>query len=139
MSGNVEKAGTLPITSDNKLVLVTSIKKKDYVLPKGGIKLRKGESAKSAAERETVEEAGVIGETETDSFYTDSLGIKWFILRVSDILDNWEEKNLRTRIIIDIKDLIEHPTRFDIKIRENVIEAVNAAIKMNKIKINENK
>ncbi|KAF7683977.1 Nudix hydrolase 17, mitochondrial [Astathelohania contejeani] len=133
MSYERKRAGTIPITKDNKLVLISSIKKGDYVFPKGGIELSLNESAKIAAERETLEEAGVKGVIEDNSFYTDSYGIKWFILRVNEILDVWDENHKRKRIFVDVSDLTEENVMPKIKLRNNVLETVKAAVKLNKI------
>lgn len=50
-------AGCLPVTPDGKLVLIGSVKRSDWILPKGGWDT--DETAAEAAVREAYEEAGV--------------------------------------------------------------------------------
>lgn len=54
-------AGCLPVTPDGRLVLIGSVKRSDWILPKGGWET--DETAAEAAVREAYEEAGVrVGE-----------------------------------------------------------------------------
>lgn len=50
-------AGCLPVTHDGRLLLIGSVKRTDWILPKGGWDI--DETAAEAAVREAYEEAGV--------------------------------------------------------------------------------
>ena len=67
-----------------------------------------------SAEKEALEEAGVVGKTSTSLLneydYTKWGGVcnvKVFPLAVTEILDDWDEKGMRERVIIDIDEAIE--------------------------------
>lgn len=51
--------GAVPITNDGRIVLVSSAKKREWILPKGG--WESDESIEESALRETFEEAGLLG------------------------------------------------------------------------------
>jgi len=51
--------GVVPITNDGRIVFVSSAKKREWILPKGGWEL--DESMEQSALRETFEEAGLLG------------------------------------------------------------------------------
>jgi len=51
--------GAVPITNDGRIVLVSSAKKREWILPKGGWEI--DESMEESALRETFEEAGLLG------------------------------------------------------------------------------
>jgi len=51
--------GTIPITKDGRVLLISSARKKEWILPKGGWEL--DESLEQSAIRETYEEAGMLG------------------------------------------------------------------------------
>lgn len=50
-------AGCLPVMPDGRVVLIRSVKRDDWILPKGG--WESDETAEEAAVREAYEEAGV--------------------------------------------------------------------------------
>lgn len=50
-------AGCLPVMPDGRVVLISSVKRTDWILPKGG--WEDDETAVEAAAREAYEEAGV--------------------------------------------------------------------------------
>jgi len=52
-------AGCIPITNDGKILFISSAKKKEWILPKGG--WESDEEREASAVRETYEEAGVLG------------------------------------------------------------------------------
>jgi len=95
-----------------ELMLITSIKKKNWIFPKGFIEfnLTPFESAK----KEAYEEAGVIGENET-------VELGWFILKkkngtslikvfsmeVTKEVKDYPEKNLRKRKWFSLKETLE--------------------------------
>lgn len=90
-------AGCVPILSDNRLCLITSRHNpEDLLFPKGSVK--HGETDVEAAQRETLEEAGVEGRIVGDLGLFE--GIHWFILRVDKIHDRWPEMQERARLFV---------------------------------------
>lgn len=92
------------------LVITAQRKGKGMMFPKGGWEL--DESIEEAASRETVEEAGVVGEVEhklgewsfksknRDSLYEGHM----FPLLVKEQLESWPEKELRQRIWVSVRE-----------------------------------
>lgn len=85
-----------------EILLITSLRKKNWIVPKGFVEynLTPFESAK----KEAYEEAGVLGSNETyelgDFTVKKSTGpclIKVFSMEVMDVLDEYPEKNDRKR------------------------------------------
>ena len=112
---NFNQSGVVPFRKkENELevLLITSIKKKKWIVPKGYVEfnLTPFESAK----KEAYEEAGVIGSNETIELGSYSVNksigkqyIKIFSMEVIKILDDYPEKNLRKRKWYSIKDAAE--------------------------------
>ena len=99
-----------------EVVLVTSRRKRDFIFPKGVIE--RNQTPAETAVQEAYEEAGVKG-TVTAELTTITYP-KWnsmctanvFALKVSDVLENWPEKEKRDRIIVSVEDastLINRP------------------------------
>ncbi|XP_059655347.1 nudix hydrolase 17, mitochondrial [Cornus florida] len=88
---------------DLEVLVISSQKGQEMMFPKGGWEL--DESAEDAANRESLEEAGVRGKLESElgewKFKSRSLGIyhegHMFPLLVTEELDQWPEKNVRDR------------------------------------------
>jgi 8-oxo-dGTP pyrophosphatase MutT (NUDIX family) len=92
-----------------QIVIITSRNQKHWIIPKGIIE--KSLSPQESAEKEAIEEAGVMGHV-----YSKSIGQyqykKWggmctvqvFLLEVQEILDVWEEMNYRQRKIVPIEE-----------------------------------
>ncbi len=85
-----------------EILLITSIKKKHWIVPKGYVEfnLTPFESAK----KEAYEEAGILGSNETIEVGTFKLNkpvgtclIKVFTMEVHEVLDDYPEKNDRKR------------------------------------------
>ena len=112
---NPNKSGVIPYrkTKDNiEVLLITSVKKKKWVIPKGYIafNLTPFESAK----KEAYEEAGIIGSNETfelgDYIASKSPGdhaIKIFSLEVVEILEKYPEVEVRKRKWFPLKEAAE--------------------------------
>lgn len=113
---NFHQSGVLPYRKKNgelQILLITSIKRKKWILPKGYIEFNL--SPFESAKKEAYEEAGVIGANETvelGSFRINrSIGncdIKIFSMEVIEILDDYPEKNDRKRKWFSVKDASEN-------------------------------
>ncbi|XP_058184741.1 nudix hydrolase 17, mitochondrial-like [Rhododendron vialii] len=101
---------------DNELevLMISSQNGQAMLFPKGGWEL--DESIKEAALRETLEEAGVVGNIDEDelgkwSFKSKSRGIynegRMFALLVTEQLELWPEKNFRQRLWMKVGDARE--------------------------------
>jgi 8-oxo-dGTP pyrophosphatase MutT (NUDIX family) len=102
---NFSQSAVIPYRISKKgleILLITSLKKKNWIVPKGYIEfnLTPFESAK----KEAYEEAGVLGSNETlevGSFKLDKpIGhcmIKVFTMEVYEVLEDYPEKNDRKR------------------------------------------
>ncbi|VFQ95046.1 unnamed protein product [Cuscuta campestris] len=108
--------GTLPSDEESSyevLVISPQRKGKGMLFPKGGWEI--DETMETAALRETIEEAGVVGDLEgklgTWNFGSKRSGIAceghMFPLLVKEELDCWPEKNIRQRLWISIGEARE--------------------------------
>ena len=85
-----------------ELLLITSLKKKNWIIPKGFVE--KGMSPQESAVKEAFEEAGVDGKIPT-SFVGFYFQEKWggncrievYAMLVENVYDTWPEKELRDR------------------------------------------
>lgn len=105
MEVELTKSAVIPYRLNNgklEILLVTSIRKKNWIVPKGYIEfnLTPFESAK----KEAYEEAGVVGSNETDEvgqFINEKKNrkelIKVYTMEVDEELNDYPEKNLRKR------------------------------------------
>lgn len=98
-----QPAGAIPVTKEGKIILVSN-KKQNFILPKGGLK--KKEHFWQAALREAEEEAGVIGNIST-KIAGNINGIPYYILYVTLLKENFDEKEKRKRIILSKDELLE--------------------------------
>ncbi|MHB1688854.1 MAG: NUDIX hydrolase [Ignavibacteriaceae bacterium] len=114
-----------------EILLITSMKKKKWIIPKGYIEFNL--SAFESAKKEAYEEAGVLGANETIELGAfenhKSIGIchiKVFAMEVIDVLDDYPHKSVRKRKWFALKDASESVS----------IEAVSSMILslINKIK-----
>ncbi|TWT36886.1 NUDIX domain protein [Posidoniimonas corsicana] len=109
------QAGGLPYFDEAgqpRVVLVTSRSAKKWIFPKGIID--PGETDRTTAQKEALEEAGVIG-----SVVGDALGsyeqAKWggvaqitiFPLLCTSVLDDWEDFGARQRQVLSLEDAIK--------------------------------
>jgi len=112
---NFHQSGVLPYRKKNgdiTVLLITSVKEQNRILPKGYIEFNL--SPFESAKKEAYEEAGVIGANETVELGTfrikNSIGvcdIKIFSMEVIEVLDDYPEKNLRKRKWLPIKEAAE--------------------------------
>lgn len=123
MEDEVIKSAVIPFRiKDGKLeiLLVTSIKKKKWIVPKGYIEfnLTPFESAK----KEAYEEAGVVGSNETvevGQFVMEKKNskalVKVYTMEVDEELEDYPEKNLRKRKWFSYEEAVEKIQNTDIK------------------------
>ena len=95
-----------------QILLITSIRKKKWIIPKGFIEFNL--SAFESAKKEAFEEAGVIGTNETielGSFTIKKYGgltnIVVYSMEVEKFKDDYPEKNLRKRKWYSVDEAIE--------------------------------
>ncbi|MFZ0454701.1 MAG: NUDIX hydrolase [Ignavibacteriaceae bacterium] len=112
---NFNQSGVIPFRKKEngfEVLLITSIKKKKWIVPKGYVEfnLTPFESAK----KEAYEEAGVMGSNETIELGSysvkKSIGqqyVKIFSMEVIKVLDDYPEKNLRKRKWYSLKEAAE--------------------------------
>ena len=108
------------------LLISSSRHREKWVLPKGG--WEKNESAEQAAMRECYEEAGVV--TTVDKFLIESMDVKkgrgceyrYFQTSPTEVLDNWPEKDVRTRRWVGYNGAVEVLAH-----RPEMVDAINAS------------
>ena len=95
-----------------QILLITSIRKKKWIVPKGYIEFNL--SAFESAKKEAFEEAGVIGTNETielGSFtikkYGGRTNIVVYSMEVEKIKDDYPEKNLRKRKWYTVEEAVD--------------------------------
>lgn len=116
---------TLPMRSceDNarkaEILLITSRKKGDYVFPRGG--WDNDETKIECARRETLEEAGVVGNiiATFGSFIKPSpkgynTKIYVYIMEVNQVHERWAEEDERKRLWVPVDKVLDHLTRPDL-------------------------
>jgi 8-oxo-dGTP pyrophosphatase MutT (NUDIX family) len=96
-----------------QILLITSIRKKKWIIPKGFIEFNL--SAFESAKKEAFEEAGVIGTNETielGSFTIKKYGgltnIVVYSMEVEKFKDDYPEKNLRKRKWYAVEEAVEN-------------------------------
>ncbi|WJX48422.1 Nudix hydrolase 17, mitochondrial [Trifolium repens] len=105
------------MSNELEVLVVSSQKNQRLMFPKGGWEL--DESLEEAASRESLEEAGVIGNVEYElgqwNFISKRYGIYYegymFPLFVKEQLDQWPEKNVRRRVwmtVAQAREVCQH-------------------------------
>ncbi len=102
------QSAVVPIV-DGKIVMITSRRKKRWIVPKGIVEPNM--SPAESAVREALEEAGLVGVVRPESIGTyryDKWGgtctVEVFVLDVVELLDDWEEKRFRERKIVSVDE-----------------------------------
>jgi len=102
-----KQSAVIPIIN-GKIVLVTSRKKKRWIIPKGIIE--KNMTPWDSAAKEAFEEAGLLGVVESKkigTFKHEKWGgvctVSVFLLHVEKVLKKWDEMNIRDRTIVSPK------------------------------------
>ncbi len=103
-----------------EVLLITSIRKKKWIFPKGFIEFNF--SAFESAKKEAYEEAGVIGENETvelGTFQSKKKNgislIRVFSMEVTKELNDYPEKNLRKRKWFNFNEALEKISSAELK------------------------
>ena len=108
------QSGVIPYIKTNgdiKIVLITNIKSKRWVIPKGVIELDL--TPQASAVKEAYEEAGIKGiveENEVGSYqyvkWGDICTVKVYLLKVTNLLTDWPEKDKRTRRLCSVEEAL---------------------------------
>lgn len=107
-----EQSGVIPYRNKNgrkEILLVTSIRKKRWIIPKGFIEYHL--TPFQSAKKEAFEEAGVRGSNSTRALgfykikkYGGDIRIKVYSLKVSRVYKDYPERNLRKRKWFSVED-----------------------------------
>ena len=107
-----DQSAVIPYRVNNgtvEILLITSIRKKRWIVPKGFIEFNL--SAFESAKKEAYEEAGVLGTNETIELgtfsinkYGGELSIKVYSMEVVEEHEDYPEKNLRKRKWFSIEE-----------------------------------
>jgi 8-oxo-dGTP pyrophosphatase MutT (NUDIX family) len=110
-----DQSAVIPYRVENgsaEILLITSIRKKRWIVPKGFIEFNL--SAFESAKKEAFEEAGILGTNETEELgtftmekYGGELSIKVFSMEVVEEHEDYAEKNLRKKKWFSVKDAAE--------------------------------
>jgi 8-oxo-dGTP pyrophosphatase MutT (NUDIX family) len=131
---NFDQSGVIPYreTEGNlEILLITSIKRKRWIIPKGYIDFNL--SPFESAKKEAFEEAGIIGSNETVELgrieLKKSIGnthIIIFSMEVVKMLDDYPEKELRKRKWFTVEEAAE---KVDLQELSNIIKSMKMKIK----------
>ena len=106
------QSGVIPyriIHQELEVLLITSRRRKHWIIPKGVID--PGSNAQESAAKEAYEEAGIRGrmsDTPVGEYQYEKWGgictVKVFLLEVETVLDEWPEASTRQRQWLTVKD-----------------------------------
>ncbi len=109
--GVFKQSGVIPILND-RLVLITSRKSEQWIIPKGYVE--KGLSPADSAAKEAYEEAGLIGvvhHKEAGNYRYRKFGklfsVKVYPLFIETMLDEWDEMHVRSRKLVTPAEAVE--------------------------------
>jgi 8-oxo-dGTP pyrophosphatase MutT (NUDIX family) len=116
MSFVCQQAAVIPYRIARKgleIALVTSARGRRWIVPKGSVEV--GERTWQAAVRETLEEAGLVGVVRREplgSYEYRKRGVRFrvdvFLMRVSTVLDEWPEDDVRERCWMTLDEAQAH-------------------------------
>ena len=117
---------------DDKIFLVQSLKKSEWILPKGG--WEDDETIEECAKREAYEECGVVGDIDMDlhmvstTDFTRKSGksknrVTFFVLNVTEVLTDYPEASKRPRKLFTVEEASK-----ELK-RDEFLQALNNFIK----------
>ncbi|MBD2663271.1 NUDIX hydrolase [Richelia sinica] len=106
----LKQSGVIPYRVQNgkiEVLLITTRKQQSWVIPKGG--LCKGMSPHDSAAKEAWEEAGVVGQVNTEKLGAykyrkrgNTYQVNLFLLPVETILEDWPEATKRKRQWLEV-------------------------------------
>ena len=109
---NFNQSGVIPYRKSKngfEVLLITSIKKKKWVIPKGYVEFNL--SPFESAKKEAIEEAGIVGTNETIELghfeNNKSMGVchvKVFAMEVIEVMDEYPDKSRRQRKWFPLKE-----------------------------------
>lgn len=104
-----------------EVLLITSAQKKRWIIPKGVIE--SGMGARASAGKEALEEAGVEGIISDERIgvyvykkWNGNCRVQVFSMQVTEILEHWDEENVRKRQWVGIQQAHELVDTRDLKI-----------------------
>jgi len=102
------QSGVLPIY-DGKIVIITSRKKKRWIIPKGIVEPNM--TPRESAQQEAYEEAGLVGKIKKKQIgkyrvkkWDGICTVEIYPMIVEKLLDDWEEKSFRKRKLVFPED-----------------------------------
>ncbi len=111
----MKQSGVLPVM-DDRLVLITSRRSENWIIPKGYIE--KGLSPAESAAKEALEEAGLIGRVHHEIAgkyryrkFGKLFSVRLYPLFIDKMLDEWDEMRDRRRVLVtpaEALDLVVH-------------------------------
>jgi 8-oxo-dGTP pyrophosphatase MutT (NUDIX family) len=115
MAGRVKvvmkQSGVIPVI-DNRLVLITSRRSENWIIPKGYIE--KGLTPAESAAKEAFEEAGLIGRVHHEVAgkyryrkYGKLFSVRLYPLFIDKMLDEWDEMHDRRRVLVTPAEAID--------------------------------
>jgi 8-oxo-dGTP pyrophosphatase MutT (NUDIX family) len=117
------QSGIIPIYIQDgiiKTIIITSTSNGFWVFPKGVIE--KGMTAKDSALKEAFEEAGIRGLAFEDEIgiyeyekWSGICEVKMYLMEVKEILDDWEDKETRKRLICNTSEAMKLINNGDLK------------------------
>jgi len=118
-----KQSGVIPYRVNNckiEVLLITSRKRQDWVIPKGGIS--KAMAPPDSAAKEAWEEAGVVGQVASNQLGTykyqkrgKTYQVKVFLLPVETVLSDWPEASLRKRQWLDVTKAVRRVKKASLK------------------------
>ncbi len=118
-----KQSGVIPYRVKNgkvEVLLITSRRRQDWVIPKGGIS--KAMAPPDSAAKEAWEEAGVIGQVVGNQLGTykyykrgKTYRVKVFLLPVETVLFDWPEANHRQRQWLDVTQAVKRVKKASLK------------------------
>lgn len=132
----LDQSAVIPYRKKEKgieILLITSIRKKKWIVPKGFIEFNL--SAFESAKKEAFEEAGIIGANETLELGTIKLNryggevlVKVYSMEVIEEVEDYPEKHLRKRKWFAVNDALE---KINIPEISQLIKKLDSSIKIN--------
>ncbi len=123
MDNTIDQACVIPFRKRNdeiEIMLITSKNKKNWILPKGIVE--RGDTHILAAEKEALEEAGIIGKVFKQSIgsynykkWNSICSVEVYPFMVEKILDQWLEDDFRKRMWFDIDSAVSSVNKKEIK------------------------